>query len=204
MKKKVAVALAALLLFAVVYASYGAGPYGRGAYGRRTGTTTFALELNINGSQNDTAEVNPSGTGFYRANNITNFVACVEDATIQSTPVFGLVFSGSGFDYINVTTNLSQGNSFRVIMSQNFTRSRFIIPVTKSGCSVLRNRFQDIQAYGYLPSAFVPFAKGKNPLEVSLPLPELDLVGDVSKTGAFKILLEKNETDQIVQIIGTG
>lgn len=195
-----------LLLFLASYAyasTYGSGPYGRGAYGKRIGTVAFSLEMNINGPAGDTAEVDGRGVGVYTTSNISNYYGCIQDATISQTPVFGIVFSGGSFDYVNLSANLTEGNSFRIKMSQNLTGNRFIIPVTKNGCSVIKSKFETIRSLGYLPSAFVPFASGKNPLEISVSFPGIDLVGDFSKTGSFKVVLEKNETDQIVQIIGT-
>lgn len=192
-----------LLLVSFAYASnYGSGPYGRGAYGKRTGTIAFTLEMNINGSASDTAEVDSLGNGVYTASNISNYYGCIQDSSISQTPAFGIVFSGGTFDYINLSSNTTEGNSFRIKMSQNLTGNKFIIPVTKTGCSVIKSKFETIRTLGYLPSAFVSFATTKNPLEVSISFPGIDLVGDFSKTGAFKILLEKNETDQVVQITG--
>ena len=204
MKRKLCIAVLVLLLVSFAYASnYGSGPYGRGAYGKRTGTISFALEMNINGSSGDTAEVDGLGSGVYTASNISNYYGCIQDSSISQTPAFGVVFSGGRFDYINLSSNTTEGNSFRIKMSQNLTGNKFIIPATKTGCSVINSKFETIRTLGYMPSAFVPFTTKNNPLEVYISFPGIDLVGDFSKTGAFKILLEKNETDQIVQIIGT-
>lgn len=203
MRWKKAALLVVLLLASLAYArNYGSGPYGRGTYGLRTGTVAFTLELNINGSANDTAEVDSLPAGFYTAGSITNYYGCVQDTNISSSPAFGLVFSGKSLDYINLTANTTEGNSFRVTLSQNLTGNRFVIPATQTGCAVISNRFSDIASLGYMPSAFVKFTEGRNRLEVSLPLHGIDLVGDFSKRGAMRIALEKNETDQIVQITG--
>ncbi len=163
-------------------------------------TISFQMEFNISGSSNDAAEVDGKGSGFYRANDTTNYYSCIEDTSLTSTPTFGIAFSGTEMNYINLTSGL-EGGSFRMRMSQFQSNNRFIMPVTINGCNSIKNRVASIRQ-GILTQPFVAFISLlKNPLEVILSYPDLDIIGDFSKSGTFDITLEKNETGGITQII---
>ena len=163
-------------------------------------TVTLQLELNISGSSSDTAEVDGNGTGFYRAGDIINYYSCIQDTSIGTTPTFGIVFSGSELNYINLTSGL-QGGSFRTKLSQVQSKNRFVLPVTINGCNSVKNRMSSISG-GILSQPFVAFVSLlRNPIEVILSYPDIDIIGDFSKSGIFTITLEKNETNRITQII---
>lgn len=161
-------------------------------------TVSFQLEFNISDSPEDTAEVDGFGTGFYKSNDTSNYYGCIQDTSLTSTPAFGIAFSGSELDYINLTS----GNSFRIKMSQFQSNNKFIIPVTQNGCNVIKNKMTLIQQQGLLTQPFVTFVTvQKNPIDITLAYPDLDIIGNLSKSGVFTITLEKNETAQLTQII---
>ncbi|MBI2076717.1 MAG: hypothetical protein HYT72_05720 [Candidatus Aenigmarchaeota archaeon] len=161
-------------------------------------TVSFQLEFNIAGSGSDAAEVDGLGTGFYRSNDTTNYYGCIQDTSIAGTPTFGLAFSGSELDYINLTS----GDSFRIRMSQFQSNNKFIIPVTQNGCDAVRNKMPLIQKHGLLTQPFVTFVTTqKNPIDITLSYSDLDIIGNLSKSGIFTVTLEKNETAQLTQII---
>ncbi len=161
-------------------------------------TIQFQLEFNISDSPNDAAQVDSNSTGFFRAFDINNHYACIQDTSLAGTPAFGLAFSGSELDYINLTS----GNSFRMKMSQFQSNNRFVIPVTQSGCSVIANKMPVIQQQQLLTQPFVAFVTTrKNPIDITISYPDIDIIGNLSKSGVFTITLEKNETTQLTQII---
>jgi hypothetical protein len=140
----------------------------------------FSLEFNL--SENQQAEP----IGFQSAGNY----ACVHDSSMENDPTFGIVFAGSRFDYVNVTSQ-------RIELSQYQSGNRFIIPITKGSCSIVRDK----PVNEVLASPFSSFATmGTYPVELILSYP-IDIVGDFSRSGAFIMNLEKNETDGKSQII---
>lgn len=170
-------------------------------------TVTFALEFNINGIANDSAEADAqklSGNQTYlmlTPSNLSNFYICMEDTVISGTPTYGIVFSGKALSYINLSRNTTQTTSFNLRLSQAQERNRFVLPITTGGCSNVRGKFQLIKIHGFMPQAFVPFFEGQAPIDIILSYPDVDIIGDFVKTGSFKLVLEKNETDTNVEII---
>lgn len=163
-------------------------------------TVTFHLEFNISGTGGDTLDVDSLGEGFYRGNDTQNHYACIQDTGQTSSPAFGIAFAGTELNYINATSG-SDGGSFLLKLSQFQSNNRFILPVTTNGCGAIRNRMPSIRQ-GILTQPFVAFVTLlKNPLEVILSYPDLDIIGNLSKSGSFTITLEKNETNRITQII---
>lgn len=163
-------------------------------------TVTFVMEFNISGTSGDTAEVDGKGTGFYRSNDTQNYYSCIQDTGLTNSPAFGLAFSGTELNYINLTSGL-EGGSFRMRLSEFQSNNRFVLPVTTTGCNAIKNRMPSIRQ-GILTQPFVAFVTlTKNPLELILSYPDLDIIGNLSKSGTFTITLEKNETNRITQII---
>ena len=165
-----------------------------------TQTVSFQLEFNISGTGGDSSEVDGRGAGFYKSNDTTNYYSCIQDTGVSNTPTFGIVFAGTELDYINLTSGQAGGSS-RMRMSQFQSNNRFIIPVTINGCGTIVNRMPSIRQ-GLLTQPFVAFVSLlKNPLQIILSYPDLDVIGDFSKSGTFTLTLEKNETNRITQII---
>ncbi|MBI2578166.1 MAG: hypothetical protein HYW26_00490 [Candidatus Aenigmarchaeota archaeon] len=170
-------------------------------------TVTFALEFNINGIANDSAEADAqklSGNQTFlllTPSNLSNFYLCMEDTAISGTPAYGIVFSGKALSYINLSRNTTQAASANLRLSQAQERNRFVLPITTGGCSNVRGKFQLIKIHGFMPQAFMPFFQGKSPLEIILSYPDVDIMGDFVKAGSAKLVLEKNETTDRVQII---
>lgn len=169
-------------------------------------TVTFVLEFNINGTLNDAAEVDSRILGnstvrTFTAADISNFYACMEDLVTSGKPTYGIVFSGKQLSYINLSINTTQGNSFNLRLAQAQDRNKFVLPITSEGCANIRSKFQLIKVHGFMPQAFVPFFQGKAPIDIILSYPDIDIIGDFIKTGSFKLVIEKNETDTTAQII---
>lgn len=163
-------------------------------------TITFQMEFNISGSSGDTAEVDGKGSGFYRSSDLGNFYSCIQDSSVANVPAFGIAFSGTELNYINLTSGV-EGGSFRMKLSQFQSNNRFLLPVTINGCNTIKNRMPSIRQ-GILTQPFEAFVSlTRNPLEIVLSYPDLDIIGDFSKSGTFTITLEKNETGGITQII---
>lgn len=157
-------------------------------------SVSFLLEVNISGPANDTVIVdNNTIPGLFRAKDITRYFSCIEDASIQNTPVVGIVYAGSnGFRHIKVES----GNSFSMKLVQNADGNRFVIPVTQNGCDVVKNRLP-LSVPSILTLPFVAFDDVLKAVELAIRY-QIDLVGDFERTGSFTLVLEKNQT----QIVG--
>lgn len=159
---------------------------------------SFSLEFNISDSQNDHAEIDNKTEGLYRPHQLNNYYACLEDTSLANIPAFGIVFSGRTLDYINLTA----GNSYMMKMSQHQMGNKFLIPATKNGCTAIRSKMNIIQAFGVMTQAFASTgASGSNPIEVVLSYPGMDIIGNITKSGAFTMNIEKNESSGIVQMV---
>ncbi len=157
-------------------------------------SVTFLLETNLNGTSSDTLVVdNYASTGTYNANNITRYFSCIQDASITNTPAIGIVYAGSGaFRQIKVDS----GSSFVLRLKQDADGNKFVIPVTQTGCDVIKNRLP-LSIPNILILPFVSFPDIANSIELSINYP-IDLVGDFEHSGSFTLILEKNNT----QIVG--
>ena len=171
-------------------------------------TVTFVLEFNISGLANDAADIDTqqlgSGQPFLLATtNMSNIYVCMEDTALSGTPTYGIVFSGSAVSYINLSRNTTEATSYNLRLSQAQSKNRFVIPITRDGCSNVRGKFQLIKIHGIMPQAYVPFFQGQAPIDIILSYPDLDIIGDFAKSGPFRLILQKNETDTTAQIIAT-
>ena len=175
-------------LISISYASlFDEGQFGRGLFGKTGDIVTFSMEFSINGAGGDTPDADGSGAGYYTGATMANYYGCVQDATITGTPAFGIVSGNGRMEVLNIST----GNSYKIEMSQKTGGNDLLIAATNNGCSSIQNKFSFIKTLGHLPSAFVGFDDGRKQLEIFLPFSDIDLLGDFSKTGAFKINLEK-------------
>lgn len=192
------------------------GPYGDSLYkdknstnatiiidigGRCANTVTLEMEINVSGSGGpDSYEVDGKGVGFYRPSDLANYYACTQDSAIANTPVFGIVFAGDQLNYINLTA----GNESIMKVSEFIPGNKFILPATSSGCNNVKGKVPSISG-GVMPQAFVSFIDTlKNTINIILSYPELDIVGDFTKTGTFALLMEKNVSGSTSQIIFRG
>lgn len=159
---------------------------------------SFSLEFNMSDSQNDHAEVDNRTPGLYRPHQLANYYACIEDTSLSNSPAFGLVFSGRTLNYINLTA----GNSYMMKMSQHQAGNKFIIPITRDGCTAIRNKMNIVQAFGVMTQPF--YSSGTttgSPIEVALSYPDIDIIGNISKSGTFIVNIEKNESNGVLQLV---
>ncbi|MBI2971522.1 MAG: hypothetical protein HYY37_03865 [Candidatus Aenigmarchaeota archaeon] len=154
---------------------------------------TLSLEFNLSGNSGDVATVGTDkGTGFYEQYDLPNPYVCVHDTSVTNTPTFGIIFAGTSLSYINLST----GDSFVMKMSQRLSGNKFIIPVTRDGCSVVADNIAEIKAHGFMPHAFVSFVNAfKNVIEITIVYHEVDIVGSFSKTGSFTVNLDRIEAN---------
>jgi hypothetical protein len=164
-----------------------------------SGIVTFEMEFNLSGSES--AEVDGYGTGTYPPFNLTNFYTCMQDASISGIPAFGIVFAGDILGYIS----LESGNSFAMKISQNQAGNKFLLPVTRNGCDAIKSKVNSIKN-GILPQPFVSFLGGLKATGINMILsyPEVDIVGDFTKSGTFTLLMEKVVSGGRTQIIFRG
>ena len=154
---------------------------------------TFLLEFNISGNQNDTAFVD-NFTAFkqYRPSDLINYYTCVQDSNISGSPTFGIIFAGSLLNYIN----LSSGNSFAMRVSQEIPGNKFILPITKGNCTVFNPRMAQIAQFGAVLQPFSAINEAIGVVELALQYPNIDIAGDFDRTGSFKLVIEKNDTNE--------
>ncbi len=153
-------------------------------------TVSFLLNFNISGISGDSASVDGKTFGFYRPVELNKLFACVQDAGIANTPTFGIVSSGQQLNYIELQ---NASSSFVLRISQFQEGNKFLIPVTTGGCTGIG---------GKLPlNSLMPFvATGDviDAVELFLSYPFTDLVGNYERSGRLTLVLEKNDTNQIV------
>ena len=77
-------------------------------------------------------------------------------------------------------------------LSQDQPGNKFVIPVTSNGCDTIRNKLP--LSLPLIP--FVSVSDALNAIELILSYP-VDLIGNFERTGKFKLILEKNETEII-------
>lgn len=154
---------------------------------------SFLLEFNINGSSNDTAFVdNYTAYSQYTKSQLSNYYACIHDVSIAGSPAIGIMFAGSGLNYINI----SSGNSSILRMSQDIPGNEFIIPITVNNCTVLGTKTSQIAQFGTLTQPFVAVSELINAIELILNYPSVDIAGSFDRTGAFTIDIAKNESNE--------
>lgn len=151
---------------------------------------SFLLNFNISGIASDEPFVDTQGIGFYRPTDVTKYFGCVQDASIASTPTFGIVHSGDTLNYINLS---NETTTYGIRVSQLVSGNSFLLPATTGGCTSIGNK---------LPMSFlVPFVgtgEVVDAIELFLAYPFLDFVGDYDRTGKFTLILEKNQSRQVV------
>jgi hypothetical protein len=157
------------------------------------GRVTFMLAFNISGNENDAAYVDTfTDTRDYNPEEIINQYVCMDDTSLSNSPVFGIIFSGSRLNSIK----LIQGNSYIMRVSQDIPGNKFIIPVTSGNCSVINTRIPQIIQYGTILQPFVIVNEAINAIELALNYRAFDIAGSFDRTGAFKLIVEKNETNE--------
>jgi hypothetical protein len=151
-------------------------------------TVTFILGTNA--TDTERAAVDEKSAGFYWPYELNKYFACVEDAGVTNTPTFGIVFSGQQLNYIeieNTTTN------YILRMSQIEEDNKFLLPATVGGCSNIGSKLPM-----FTLSPFVPGAEQANSIEMFLSYPFVDIIGNYQKSGKISVVLEKNNTNQII------
>jgi len=150
---------------------------------------TLMLDFNINGIENDRAEVDGNGIGFYYPASIENYYVCLEDT--NSLAAFGIASSGS-LNYIN----LSKPGNYTMQLSQN-SGSKFILPVTRGSCNAIKNQMPGIASQQF----FIPYAsfiKRPNIVTYLVLNYSIDIVGAFSKRSDFILTMEKNNSQIIM------
>lgn len=163
---------------------------------------TFLLEFSISGSGNDTVFAdNETSLGQYRASQLSNYYACLHDANLTNSPIFGIIFAGSSLNYLNISSNVTPGNSFSMRVSQDIPGNEFILPITHNNCTIVNTRLEEIGQFGTILHPFIALAEALNAVELALGYPNIDIVGSFDRTGAFTLVMEKNDTDETQIVI---
>jgi hypothetical protein len=157
------------------------------------GNVAFMLSFNISGTSGDQAFVDSfSDAGIYSAGELLNNYACIQDPTQTGNPVIGIVHSGAYLGYVRAVPS----DSYTIKVSQEIPGNRFIIPVTSGGCSILSTRKPQIAQYGTILQPFVIVAEAANAIELALSYNAFDLAGSFDRGGRFKLIIEKNLTNE--------
>jgi hypothetical protein len=157
------------------------------------GRITFMLAFNISGNDNDEAYVDTfTEARDYSPEEIINQYVCLQDTSLPNSPVFGIIFSGSRSNSIK----LIPSNSYIMRVSQDIPGNKFILPVTSGNCSVINTRMPQIMQYGTILQPFVIVNEVINAVELALNYRAFDISGTFDRTGNFKLVIEKNETNE--------
>jgi len=156
---------------------------------------TFTMQFSIDGGTNDDVNIGGSGRGYYTGSQLANKYACVQGNSTASNPTLGIVFGGESLRYVNVTQN---GTRNIVQMSQSGNNNRFIIPVSTGSCSVVSSKASSVSSSEITSSPFVSFGDAvENPLELSLLYNTINIKGNFSSLGNFKISIKKTDAEDI-------
>jgi hypothetical protein len=156
------------------------------------GKVTFILGMNINGAENDQVFVDRyTETRRYLPGELLNQYVCLQDPSQPNSPTFGIVFAGYALDYIRA----APGNSYNMRVSQEIPGNKFIIPITRGNCTSIERKMPQIMQYGALMQPFSLIPDTVNAVELALTYQAFDISGSFDKTGPFKIVVEKNETN---------
>lgn len=149
-------------------------------------TVTFLLGINT------TEMISPAATniGYYTPADIAKMFVCVEDAGISSKPSLGIVFSGREMKYMELRNTSAE---YIMKMSQLQEGNEFLLPVNTGGCSAIDSR---LPAFSILPTGFRTDIV--DAVELLLSYPFTDIIGNFEGTGKMTLVIEKNDTDQIV------
>ncbi len=158
---------------------------------------TFLLEFSISGSGNDTAFAgNETALKQYSSSQLTNYYACVHDVNLTNSPAFGIIFSGSVLNYLNISANTTVNNSFSLRVSQDVPGNEFILPITQDNCTIVNTRLSEISSLGSILHPFVALDEAINAVELVLGYANIDIAGSFDRTGAFTLVLEKNASNE--------
>jgi hypothetical protein len=146
---------------------------------------TFMLDFNINGIENDYAEVDGYGVGLYYPEDIKNNYACLAD----SSATFGI--ASSEMNYIN----LSKPGNYTMQLSRNYEGNKFILPVTKGGCDAIKNKMPSLASP---QPAYASFVQRPNNVTYLVLIYSIDIIGDFSKKNDFILTMEKNNSQIIL------
>lgn len=154
---------------------------------------SFKWSLSIGTPANDDMTVENKGVGYYTASNIAKPYVCTEDRSVNGIPTIAMVYAGGQLNFINHTSaNTSE-------MSQMHAGNRYILAITQAGCN------ETVAPKVPLPSIvtpFVPTGETKDSIELVLRYPNIDIVGNLERTGDFTLVLEKNETENKIVVRG--
>ena len=157
------------------------------------GRVAFMLSFNISGTEGDQAFVDAfQDPGVYSPEELLNYYACVQDPSQTDNPILGMIHSGAYLGYIKAVP----AQSYTIKMSQEIPGNKFIIPVTSGGCSILNSRMPQIAQYGTILQPFVIVAEAANAVELALSYNAFDLAGSFDRGGQFKLVIEKNLTNE--------
>lgn len=155
---------------------------------------TFLLQFNISGPGSDAAFAdNETALNQYQNWQINNYYACLHDTGLASSPAFGIIFAGSSLNYVNIS---SATNASGLRVSQDIPGNQFIIPITQTNCTVINTRLHEIDASGTVFNPFVVLNEAINAVELALGYPNIDIAGSFDRSGAFTLVIEKNDTDE--------
>ncbi|HLC67480.1 MAG TPA: hypothetical protein VJI12_01225 [archaeon] len=157
------------------------------------GRVALMLSFNISGTEGDQAFVDSyQDPGVYNAEELLNYYACVEDPTQTDNPVLGIIHSGTYLGYVKAVP----AQSYTIKVSEDIPGNKFIIPVTSGGCTILNTRMPQIAQYGTILQPFVIVAEIANAIELALNYNAFDLTGSFDRGGQFKLIIEKNLTNE--------
>ena len=157
------------------------------------GRVALMLSFNISGTAGDQAFVDAyQDPGTYNAEELLNYYACVQDPSQTDNPVLGIIHSGSYLGYVKAVP----AQSYTIKVSEDIPGNKFIIPVTSGGCSIFNTRMPQIAQYGTILQPFIIASEAANAIQLALNYYAFDLIGSFDRSGQFKLVIEKNLTNE--------
>ena len=159
---------------------------------------TVELSFNTSGITYSGYAEGETSDGIYTPDDLGEYFACFNTSQNYTT---GIIFVGNTFRSISLKTD---SPIYTINLTQSLGGNEFTIPITVGGCLLVSSVMNETGAY--MTGPFNPFASSGNyTLSMTLRYPGIDIVSaeDVENfnAGSHSLLLEKNETGNLSQII---
>lgn len=163
-----------------------------------TNNVTMMLRFNMSGITYSGYAFNQTSDGTYSSPDISEYYACVNTSGNYTT---GLIFTGSYFGNAGLKTD---SEIYTINITQSLPGNEFIIPITSGNCDMVMDIMNSTGSY--MTGPFAPFAPAGNyTISLTLRYPGVDIVSseDIEsfEAGKYSLLLEKNETGNLTQVI---
>ncbi len=144
---------------------------------------SFRWRINVTGA---TTTVDNKGFGYYTASNISNYYSCTEDRTINAIPTFSIIPVG-------IFNSIQFSSDSATQVTQSYAGNSFVLAITQRGCNetIIPHLTKTEPT-----KPFIATGEAEDAIEVLIRYNNIDIVTDIDRVGSFKLIIEKNDTDE--------